>query len=95
MRALFPFDADEPGDLGISQSQNRRQELYRELELFTDALDFVQAQYVDETKPKDLIYGALSGMLANLDAHSQFYCQKSTTSLRSTRKANSAASGSR
>ena len=53
-------------------NQARRNETYKELEIFADALAFVQAHYVDEAPPKDLIYGALAGMLGNLDPHSQF-----------------------
>jgi carboxyl-terminal processing protease len=44
----------------------------KEFGLFADALAIVQGQYVDEKKPKDLIYGALSGLLDSLDPHSQF-----------------------
>ncbi|MFA5410630.1 MAG: S41 family peptidase [Candidatus Omnitrophota bacterium] len=46
--------------------------LYREIELFADTLAIIQTDYVDEAKPKDLIYGALKGMLSSLDPHSQF-----------------------
>ena len=52
--------------------REKKNETYKELELFADALTFVQTEYVDETKPKDLIYGALAGMLNGLDPHSQF-----------------------
>lgn len=52
--------------------RTKKIDTYKELELFADALSFIQSDYVDETKPKDLIYGALSGMINNLDPHSQF-----------------------
>ncbi len=52
----------EPGDGG----------LYKQIELFSDAISYIRANYVEETKSKDLIYGALKGMLASLDPHSQF-----------------------
>jgi len=52
--------------------KGKKDDLYREIELFSDALTIVQTEYVDETKPKDLIYGALKGMLDALDPHSQF-----------------------
>ncbi|MDD5431792.1 MAG: S41 family peptidase [Candidatus Omnitrophica bacterium] len=52
--------------------KKKKDELYRQVELFADSLALIQSDYVDETKPKDLIYGALKGMLASLDAHSQF-----------------------
>lgn len=52
--------------------RSRKDETYKELELFADALAYVQVQYADETKPQDLIYGALSGMINGLDPHSAF-----------------------
>lgn len=52
--------------------RQKKDEVYKELELFAEALTTVQNEYVDATKPKDLIYGALKGMLASLDSHSQF-----------------------
>ncbi len=58
---------------GISQvtSQNKK-DLYSQVEIFSYALTTVMEQYVDEKSPKDLIYGALHGMLSSLDPHSQF-----------------------
>ena len=47
-------------------------ELYNELELFTDALSLVEADYVESPNAKQLVYGALKGMLATLDPYSQF-----------------------
>lgn len=52
--------------------RKNRDEWYQQVELFSDALAIVQSGYVEEVKPKDLIYGALKGMLASLDPHSQF-----------------------
>lgn len=46
--------------------------LYHELEIFSDALSIVQSDYVEEPEAKQLIYGALKGMLATLDPYSQF-----------------------
>jgi carboxyl-terminal processing protease len=45
---------------------------YQELDLFADALKIVQTDYVEEPKAKDLMYGALKGMLSTLDPYSQF-----------------------
>ena len=58
--------------LAISYDRKKRDDLYRQVELFSDVLAIVDAEYVDEIKPKDAIYGALKGMLTSLDAHSQF-----------------------
>lgn len=61
-------------DKGSSIEENKRteEELYKEIELFSDAISVIRSDYVDEVKAKDLIYGALKGMLSNLDSHSQF-----------------------
>ena len=48
------------------------EELYKELELFSDALSIVRSDYVEEPEAKQLVYGALEGMLATLDPYSQF-----------------------
>ncbi|MBI3324191.1 MAG: S41 family peptidase [Candidatus Omnitrophica bacterium] len=62
--------------IGPAQSQAKRAEdeeaLYKQLELFTDALSIVQADYVEEPEAKQLVYGALKGMLSILDPYSQF-----------------------
>ncbi len=47
-------------------------DFYQQIELFTDAMTVIRSDYVEEPKTKDLIYGALKGMLASLDPHSQF-----------------------
>jgi len=55
----------------FSENKNNDQ-LYKQVELFSDTLAIIQNEYVEETKTKDLIYGALKGMLSSLDPHSQF-----------------------
>ncbi len=45
---------------------------YEELQLFTDVLTIIRRSYVEEVPTKDLIYGAIDGMLASLDPHSGF-----------------------
>lgn len=52
--------------------RKRRDQIYQQVELFADALATIESQYVEVTPPKDLIYGALKGMLGSLDPHSQF-----------------------
>jgi carboxyl-terminal processing protease len=47
-------------------------ETYEELKTFSEVLNQVQKHYVDETKVKDLIQGAIRGMLATLDPHSAY-----------------------
>jgi len=55
-----------------SADRKKQDDLYRQVELFSDALTIVQKDYVDEMESKKLIYGALGGMLSSLDPHSQF-----------------------
>ncbi|MFH0954326.1 MAG: S41 family peptidase [Verrucomicrobiota bacterium] len=47
---------------------------YEKMALFTKVLEQVREHYVDQDKTsyKDLIYGAMRGMLQSLDPHSQF-----------------------
>ncbi len=47
-------------------------ERYENLSLFQKVLFFVEQNYVEEVKNKDLIYGAIKGMLESLDPHSNF-----------------------
>lgn len=56
----------------LSQQKLDVSGLYKEIELFSDAISLINANYVDAIKPKDLIYGALKGMLSSLDGYSQF-----------------------
>jgi carboxyl-terminal processing protease len=49
-----------------------REELYRRLKLFAEALDAVQRNYVDPVEARELVYGAIEGVLARLDPHSGF-----------------------
>ena len=58
---------------GISQiTAKDKKDLYSQVEIFSYALTTIQSDYVDEKSPRDLIYGALKGMLSSLDPHSQF-----------------------
>ncbi len=45
---------------------------YEQLRLFTEVLNIVQNQYVDDVPPKELIYSAIKGTLRGLDPHSSF-----------------------
>ncbi len=46
--------------------------VYEHLKVFTEALSLVKKNYVEEVKTKDLVYGAIKGMLNSLDPHSAF-----------------------
>ncbi len=59
--------------LAVSQmSRKTKNDLYSQIELYSYTLTTIQADYVEEIPPKDLIYGSLKGMLSTLDPHSQF-----------------------
>ncbi len=47
-------------------------ETFDELKVFAEVLSLVQKNYVEETKTKDLVYGAIKGMLTTLDPHTSF-----------------------
>jgi carboxyl-terminal processing protease len=46
--------------------------IYKNIELFTKVLSIVKKDYVEDKTFKDLIYGAIKGMLSSLDPHSSF-----------------------
>src|SRR5512133_551070 len=45
---------------------------YRPLDVFSDVLAHVENSYVEDVNEKDLVYGAIDGMMAKLDPHSVF-----------------------
>lgn len=48
------------------------QKAYENIRIFTDAISIVQDNYTEEVDPKNLIYGAIKGMVQGLDPHSSF-----------------------
>jgi carboxyl-terminal processing protease len=61
--------------IGSGQSQRvsaLSDSTYEDLKVFTDVMGLIQKDYVEETKSKDLIYGAIKGMLETLEPHSAF-----------------------
>jgi len=61
--------------IGSGQSQKvsaLSDNMYEDLKVFTDVIGLIQKDYVEETKSKDLINGAIKGMLETLDPHSGF-----------------------
>ena len=45
---------------------------YRPLDVFSDVLAHVENSYVEDVDEKELVYGAIDGMMARLDPHSVF-----------------------
>jgi carboxyl-terminal processing protease len=46
--------------------------LYKEIELFADAVSLIRMYYVDTINAKTLVRGALKGMMQSLDDYSQY-----------------------
>jgi carboxyl-terminal processing protease len=67
----------------FSKAQEKKDNLYKQVDLFSDAITIIRSEYVDEPVSKDLIYGALKGMLASLDPYSQFMDPESFNELKS------------
>ncbi len=72
LHLLAATSAHAKPSLGEAKSGAGTQDRYENLELFQKVLHYVENNYVDEVKNKDLIYGAIKGMLETLDPHSQF-----------------------
>ncbi len=51
---------------------NAEVEGYENIKVFTEALSIIKRNYVEDMKTKDLVYGAIRGMLNSLDPHSAF-----------------------
>ncbi len=51
-------------------SKEKNEEIYKYLKLFSQVLKLIEDNYVTEISPKDLIYGAINGMLNSLDPYS-------------------------
>lgn len=58
--------------LEISTLKAQAQERYSDLQNFTKVLNLVQQYYVEEVDTKKLLYGAIKGMLRELDPHTNF-----------------------
>ena len=50
----------------------REDQHYKRIKTFAESLSLVKKNYVEEVKEKDLVYGAIKGMLSSLDPHSSF-----------------------
>ncbi len=57
---------------GVHHRVVAREEAYDTLKVFTEVITLVQSNYVESIESKELIYGAIRGMLETLDPHSSF-----------------------
>jgi carboxyl-terminal processing protease len=60
----------------------RQDEVQQQYKIFTSALDAIAKEYVDELPPDRLVYGAIDGMLKQLDPHSSFFDPRSYRQMR-------------
>jgi carboxyl-terminal processing protease len=61
--------------IGLGQSQKGPAvsgSIYEDLKLFTDVFGIIQKEYVEPAKPREMVYGAIKGILETLDPHSAF-----------------------
>jgi len=57
---------------GVQRGITAVEDTYDKLKVFTEILSLIQSNYVEEVNSRDLIYGAVKGMLDTLDPHSAF-----------------------
>jgi carboxyl-terminal processing protease len=64
--------------ISISSSNlySKSDETYDSLRMMIDIMEIIDVNYVDETKPKDLVVGAINGVVRTLDPYSQFMDEK-------------------
>src|ERR1700677_4398310 len=60
------------GDLAVQRAQALPDDTYKDLQTFANVLAIVQKNYVEPVTTKQLINGAITGMLASLDPHSAY-----------------------
>jgi carboxyl-terminal processing protease len=58
--------------LSIQKVSAEDKTVYEQLQIFSDVLDIVQENYVEEADSKELVEGAITGMLKTLDPHSSY-----------------------
>jgi carboxyl-terminal processing protease len=57
--------------IGFSLGKER-DTVYQELDVFAEALAIVEKRHVEDKEPKELIQGAMGGLLSSLDSYSEF-----------------------
>ncbi|MDH4317684.1 MAG: S41 family peptidase [Desulfobulbaceae bacterium] len=56
----------------FGEDDNKKQEIYKNLEAFSNVLSLMEQYYVDEIDTTEVINGAINGMLTSLDPHSTY-----------------------
>jgi carboxyl-terminal processing protease len=67
LSAIFAWER-----LSIQRVSAEDKSVYENLQIFSDVLDIVKENYVQEVDNKELVEGAISGMLRTLDPHSSY-----------------------
>lgn len=57
---------------GDSEVKADTEETYKNIEILTEVLREIEENYVEPQEPRELIYGAIRGMVESLDPHSSF-----------------------
>lgn len=60
------------GEIAVRRAQALPDDTYKELQTFANVLAIVQKNYVEPVTTKQLISGAITGMLSSLDPHSAY-----------------------
>ncbi len=58
--------------VGFQNELHADDKTYKSLKMFTDVLEELEKNYVDDVNAEDLIHNAIKGMVGNLDPHSSF-----------------------
>lgn len=66
------FFAGLVADRSASAARRAASRPYRALDVFADVLGHVESSYLEPVDERELVYGAIDGMVAKLDAHSAF-----------------------
>ncbi|MDD5504915.1 MAG: S41 family peptidase [Candidatus Omnitrophica bacterium] len=66
------FSAEELSQDSAKPVSGAEDDIFYELGLLADALTLIDANYVRKVPAKELVYGALDGMVSSLDSHSEF-----------------------
>ena len=69
---LLLFVATQDTTSPVLDAQAYNESTYEQIKIFSEALSIVQKNYVEEPDSKELVQGAIQGMLKTLDPHSAY-----------------------
>jgi len=72
LMCCFFFVLSVPPLFAEADNQQQETDTYKNLETFANVLNLLQQHYVDEISSRDVIIGAINGMLTSLDPHSSY-----------------------